>query len=176
MGIQRRRTVLPNTEQCIEMTEFNYLLPERIKVGIRDKTIPTPARLYQHSNTCIVAECDANSFDFEKQTKNAQLLKQVLLENETDFHYISYANFPRVNGRGRRFVVTTTNNSLIWCKYATFSGQSDQNEVYVAGMRLHLSTFLRLTQTQQRTLLSNNRALVELVFDKNTLKHINNDV
>lgn len=144
---------------------MNSCLPNRIPTGNKNRTIPNPASLFQQQRGAKVYQGSASEYDFKRQSKNAAKLRQILIKNGTDFDCIAAARYKADDlCTNHRFVVTTTDNSLIWYKYVACSPLSGQNHVFVGGMRIKLRCFIEFDELTQSQLLS-PRTFSVLAFD-----------
>lgn len=162
------------------------MFPTRFATGIRQLTIPNPARLHRSTNeygwfgrlrhgNAKTFEGLCSEYSFEKQTKNFKRLQAVLRANGTDFLYVASAHYRGDLHTNHRFVACAADGSLLWNKYVGFVAQGGQNHVYVGGMRIKVSIFLKLTPPEQRALLSNSRSAIDSHFDAKKLRWMNED-
>jgi hypothetical protein len=138
------------------------MLPERIRTGFRDTTIPNPAYLHRRDRAAKTFVGDAKDYSFERQTENFKKLRAILQANGTDFAEVASAHYQGDLHTNHRFVVSTKDGSLLWHKYVGFAAQSGQNHVFVKGRRIKVSCFVELTDVQQRALLSGNETYIGL--------------
>jgi len=144
---------------------FPTRFPTRFETGYRQVTIPNPAYLRRNDLTARTYEGLCSDYDFEKQTTNFQRLREVLRKNGTDFLYVASAHYRGDLHTNHRFVACAADGSLLWNKYVAFVAQGGQNHVFVGGMRIKVSVFLKLTPDEQRALLSNSRSAIDAHFD-----------
>ena len=138
------------------------MLPERIRTGFRDTTIPNPAYLHRRDRAAKTFVGAAKDYNFERQTENFKKLRAVLQANGTDFAEVASAHYPGDLHTNHRFVVSTKDGSLLWHKYVGYAAQSGQNHVFISGRRIKVSYFLDLTDVQQRAVLSGNLSYMAL--------------
>lgn len=151
------------------------MFPTRFATGIRQVTIPNPAALNRNSGTGRVFEGLCSDYDFEKQTTNYRRLREVLRANGTDFLYVASSHQRGDLHTNHRFVACAADGSLLWNKYVAFVAQGGQNHVYVGGMRIKVSIFLKLKADEQRALLSNSRSAIDAMFDTAKVRWVNED-
>lgn len=149
------------------------MLPERIPTGVRATTIPNPAILHETTPGATVFQGSSAKYNFKRQTGNYDALRKVLLANGTDFGVIAASEAPGDLHMNHRFVVRSKNGKLLWNKYVAYVAQGGQNHVYVAGMRIKVSVFLKLKPKQQAVLLTGDQALIKKAFSPDTLKYVN---
>jgi hypothetical protein len=149
------------------------MLPNRIPTGVKNQTVPNPAKLWDGMGDSRVFEGLASDYDFEKQTENFERLSAVLAANGTYFTKVAAAHYDGNEHTNHRFNVLTENGALMWHKYVGMAAQSGQNHVFVAGMRIKVSIFLAMDEKEQRILLSGDKVLVTLVMEPDRLKYIN---
>ena len=149
--------------------------PNRFYTGIRNTTIPNPADLHRdfkylhlspmsgENNETVIFEGLCSDYNFRLQTDNYMDLRRILRRNGTDFLYVAAARYMG-DQRNHRFVACAKNGSLLWNKYVAYSAQGGQNHVYVAGMRIKVSLFLTLIDSQQDALLSHSMKKIEKAF------------
>jgi hypothetical protein len=144
------------------------MYPKRFYTGIRNTTIPNPAILHQGDVGAKVFEGQVEDYDFRFQRRNFSKLQAVLLANGTSMGPIAAAEFTGYYGyeyaqkpmRQVCFVACARDGSLMWWKYAANSSAGNQNEVFVGGKKMHLSTFLSLPDNKQRALLGGNPSIM----------------
>jgi hypothetical protein len=141
--------------------------PARFYTGIRNTTIPNPAVLYSGART-FQGLC--SDYDFERQTDNFNALRQVLLANGTDFLYVAAAHYKGDLHTNHRFVACSADGRLMWNKYVAHVAQGGQNHVFVNGMRIKVSVFLRRTPVEQTALLTGRN--VNQIFDAGLLGYL----
>jgi hypothetical protein len=162
------------------------MFPTRFATGIRQVTIPNPAWLHRSTNEygwfgrrrvgeAKTFEGLCSDYDFKKQTENYNRLRAVLLENGTDFLYVASAQYRGDLHTNHRFVACAADGSLLWHKYVGFVAQGGQNHVFVGGMRIKVSIFLKLTKAEQRALLSNSKSAIDAHFDAKKRRWVNED-
>ncbi len=151
------------------------MFPTRFATGIRQVTIPNPAYIHRNNPTAHTYEGLCSNYDFEKQTDNFKRLQAVLRENGTDFLFVAAAHYRGDLHTNHRFVACSADGSLLWDKYVGFVAQGGQNHVFVGGMRVKVSIFLRLSKDEQRALLSNSRSAIDALFDAAKLRWVNED-
>jgi len=162
------------------------MFPVRFATGIRQITIPNPAWLHRSTNEnglfgrrrhgeAKTFEGLCSNYNFEKQAENFKRLRAVLRENGTDFLYVASAHYKGDLHTNHRFVACAADGSLLWNKYVSFVAQGGQNHVYVGGMRIKVSIFLKLSKGEQRALLSNSRSAIDSHFDAAKLRWVNED-
>ena len=149
------------------------MLPERIRTGFRDTTIPNPAYLHRRDKSAKTFVGYANNYNFERQTENFKKLRAVLQANGRDFAEVASAHYQGDLHTNHRFVVSTNDGSLLWHKYVGHAAQSGQNHVFISGRRIKVSCFLDLTDVQQRAVLSGNLSYMALAgLDTAAMKRI----
>ena len=155
------------------------MFPNRFATGIRKTTIPNPYEMYK-DDPCAKVFCgQVGDYDFKWQRANFAKLQAVLQENGTELGPIVAAEFNGDRGicddyspaRQIRFVTCSLDGNLMWEKYAAQSSPGNQNDVYVGGKKMHLSTFLCLPTAFQRALLSNNTTIMGLLGIRNSNKN-----
>lgn len=161
------------------------MFPTRFATGIRQVTIPNPAALYSRPasgrwgsprpDNARTFEGLCSEYNFEKQTDNFKRLQAVLRANGTDFLYVASAHYRGDLHTNHRFVACAADGSLLWHKYVGFVAQGGQNHVFVGGMRIKVSIFLKLRADEQRALLSNSRSLIAATFETKKLRWMNED-
>lgn len=149
------------------------MFPARFYTGVRNTTIPNPAALERNNPTARTFEGLCSEYDFEKQTENYHRLREVLRTNGTDFLYIASAHYRGDLHTNHRFVACSADGRLLWNKYVAFVAQGGQNHVYVAGMRIKVSVFLKLKSYEQRALLSGSRSTILAKMDPAKMRYLN---
>ena len=132
------------------------LFPNRFHTGCRNKTIPNPASCHyaRRDPEAVVYEGPVSAYDFKKQEQNRQKLEAVLRRNGTHLSVIASARYKGDRGENTRFAAASADGKLMWYKYVGFSAQGGQNHVFVCGMRIKLSTFLKMSEEDQSLLLT----------------------
>jgi hypothetical protein len=150
------------------------MLPPRIHTGIKNVTIPNPAILFQNSGAKVFQGI-VTKYDFERQTRNFIALDTILKENNIQFSYIGSAHYRNYDHKANhhRFVVTTKCGTVVWHKYVANHPQSGQNHLFMCGIRIKVSRFLRLSPEKQRALLSGDKLICKLLFKDNELSFLN---
>lgn len=151
------------------------MFPKRFATGIRRVTVPNPAYLHRNDPTAKVFEGRTANYDFKKQTNNYTALEAVLRDFGTRFLYVASAQYKGDLHTNHRFVAVAEDGSLLWHKYVGFVAQGGQNHVFVGGMRIKVSIFLKLNKEEQQALLSNNTTIINLVIDKKKREWMNED-
>jgi hypothetical protein len=160
------------------------MFPTRFATGIRQVTLPNPAYRYRNGSfndygqrlgDSVTFEGLCSDYDFEKQTTNFRRLREVLRANGTDFLYVASAHYRGDLHTNHRFVACSGDGRLLWNKYVAHVAQGGQNHVYVAGMRIKVSVFLKLNARKQRALLSNSHSLITSTFDAAKIRWMNED-
>jgi len=64
-------------------------------------------------------------------------------------------------GYNHRLVASNDTGTVIWHKYVGFIAQSGQNHVFIHGMRIKVSMFLRMKKTQQAALLAGDKTRIK---------------
>lgn len=157
--------------------------PTRFHTGVRNTTIPNPAALYStpasgrwgtsRPGDAVTFEGLCSDYDFKLQTANFIKLQHVLQKFGTDFLYVAGAYYKGDVGYNHRFVATSADGSLVWNKYVARAAQSGQNHVFVAGMRIKTSIFLKLSESEQFALLRGRNTEIKFVFDAQKLRWMN---
>jgi len=151
------------------------MFPQRISIGIRNKTIPNPALEYKHDKEATVFQGKVANYNFKKQRDNFLKLQAVLAANGTTLDTITSARYVGDRGENTRFVAVSADGKLMWYKYVGFIAQSGQNHVFVCGMRIKLSYFLEMAENEQRALLSGDKLWACLVLGDDRMKRLDED-
>jgi hypothetical protein len=153
------------------------MLPDRIRTGYKDRTIPNPAGLAGQStwfgvfeNSREVYQGPVSGYNFRKQAENFIKLKNVLEANGIKFTAVSGLLYNGDRGYNQRFVVLTSHPAILWYKYVGFIAQSGQNHIFIHGRRIKVSLFLAQLPEVQTALLHNRMDEVDMLVKDGHLK------
>ena len=149
--------------------------PSRILVGRGNKTIPNPAILFADKDA-VVYEGPVSGYDFKRQKKNYEKLEAILNSYGSTLEHIASARYKGSRGENTRFIVSTSDKRLMWYKYVGHSELSGQNHVFIAGMRIKLSIFIKdggwlsLTTRERDALMTGDRLFVKLILSEKRVR------
>jgi len=153
------------------------MIPNRIRTGYKDRTIPAPAQLAgtetvwgSFATYRAAYEGAAKGYDFLKQTQNFNGLRTALERNGIKFTEVSAILYDGDRGYNQRFVALTSNPGVLWYKYVGFIAQSGQNHIFIHGKRIKVSYFLAQPPAVQDALLHNDMDEVDRLVKPGHLK------
>jgi hypothetical protein len=148
------------------------MIPERIRTGYRETTVPNPANLFSGIDTAETFQGDASKYNFLKQTQNFKVLQSILERNGDGFTKISAAKYKGDLHINHRFDVLTESGKILWHKYVGHAAQSGQNHIFIHGRRLKISVFMKLDPDQQDCLVRNDEFMIGKMFTPAKLQNI----
>lgn len=151
-------------------------LPDRIRTGHMNRTIPVPSRL-QLYNVRDRYEGPAKEYDFLKQTDNYKKLSKALAKYGLQFTDVSALLYEGDRGYNQRFVAMTNHPFVFWYKYVGYAAQGGQNHIWVSGRRIKVSRFLACSQALQKALIANDyKTIIKVAVKDKMIKSPSDEI